>query len=49
MILSAHVTFPVIDNTKVKSLKDGQEISIPATLSARVMTDLLRNRMGFRE
>ncbi len=47
MILSAHVTFPVIDNTKVKSLKDGQEISIPATLSARVMTDLLRNRMGF--
>jgi beta-N-acetylhexosaminidase len=47
MILSAHVTFPAIDNTKAKSLKDGKEISVPATLSARVMTDLLRDRMGF--
>jgi|GEM_PF-69561 len=48
MILSAHVTFPAIDDTKVTSLKTGQKISVPATLSSRVMTDLLRKRMGFK-
>lgn len=48
MILSAHITFPAVDNSIVKSLQDGQEISVPATLSARVMTDLLRNQMGFK-
>ncbi|MGE5543833.1 MAG: glycoside hydrolase family 3 N-terminal domain-containing protein [Bacillota bacterium] len=48
MILSAHVTFPAIDNTKVTSLMDGREISVPATLSSRVMTDLLRGQMGFK-
>lgn len=48
MIMTAHVTFPAIDNIKVKSKRNGQEITIPATLSEKVLTDLLRDEMGFK-
>jgi beta-N-acetylhexosaminidase len=48
MIMTAHVTFPEIDNTTAISQKDGQEITIPATLSKKVLTDLLRNEMNFQ-
>ncbi|WP_430790843.1 glycoside hydrolase family 3 protein [Virgibacillus flavescens] len=46
-IMTAHVTFPKIDNTKVISKKDGTEISLPATLSKKVLTGLMREDMGF--
>lgn len=47
MVMTAHVTFPAIDNTKAISKNDGREISIPATLSHKVLTDLVRKEMGF--
>ena len=47
MILTAHVTFPTIDNTTVMSKLDGQPVNIPATLSYKVITGLLREEMGF--
>ncbi len=47
MVMTAHVTFPAIDNTRAVSKLDGQEISIPATLSYQVLTGLVRNEMGF--
>jgi len=47
MVMTAHVTFPAVDNTKAISQKNGSEISIPATLSHRVLTDLVRKEMGF--
>lgn len=47
MVMTAHVTFPAIDDTKAVSKLDGQEISIPATLSYQVLTGLVRNEMGF--
>ncbi|CAH0344220.1 Beta-hexosaminidase [Bacillus sp. CECT 9360] len=46
-IMTAHVTFPKIDGTKVISNKDGSEIAVPATLSYKVLTELMREEMGF--
>lgn len=46
-IMTAHVTFPKIDDTKVVSRKDGTEISLPATLSPKVITGLIRDELGF--
>jgi beta-N-acetylhexosaminidase len=47
-IMTAHVTFPKIDPTTVISKKDGTEIALPATLSHEVLTNLMRNEMGFK-
>ncbi|WLD92812.1 glycoside hydrolase family 3 protein [Alkalihalobacillus sp. AL-G] len=46
-IMTAHVTFPKIDDTKIISKKDGTEVSLPATLSHKVLTGLVREEMGF--
>ncbi len=47
MIMTAHVQFPAFDDTTYISKKDGQEILVPATLSKKVLTGLLREEMGF--
>lgn len=47
MIMSAHIQLPKIDSTKCTSKKDGKQIYIPATLSKKILTDILRNQMGF--
>lgn len=47
-IMTAHVTFPKIDNTKAISQLDGTEIAVPATLSHKVLTGLVREDMGFK-
>ncbi|MGE8079656.1 glycoside hydrolase family 3 N-terminal domain-containing protein [Peribacillus loiseleuriae] len=47
-IMTAHVTFPKIDNTKVISQKTGEEIALPATLSSKVLTELMRKEMKFK-
>lgn len=47
MIMTAHVQFPAFDDTSYISKKDGQEILVPATLSKKVLTGLLREEMGF--
>lgn len=46
-IMTAHVTFPKIDNTKAISKKTGEEIALPATLSHKVLTELMREEMGY--
>ena len=46
-IMTAHVTFPKIDGTKAISRKTGEEIAIPATLSYKVLTELMREEMGY--
>jgi beta-N-acetylhexosaminidase len=48
MIMTAHVTFPAIDNTTVISQKDGQKINLPASLSPKVLTGLIREEMGYQ-
>ena len=47
MVMTAHVQFPAFDDTTYTSKKDGQEIMVPATLSQKVLTGLLREEMGF--
>ncbi|URM34545.1 glycoside hydrolase family 3 protein [Cytobacillus firmus] len=46
-IMTAHVTFPKIDDTKAISKKTGEEIAVPATLSYKVLTELMREEMGY--
>lgn len=47
LIMTAHVTFPAIDSSTVISRLDHTPIYVPATLSARVLTGLIRNTLGF--
>ncbi|KON90288.1 beta-N-acetylhexosaminidase [Sporosarcina globispora] len=47
-IMTAHVTFPKIDDTKAISKKTGEEIAVPATLSYKVLTELMREEMGYK-
>lgn len=47
-IMTGHVTFPKIDGTKAISRKTGEEIAIPATLSYKVLTELMREEMGYQ-
>lgn len=45
MIMSAHIQFPNIDDTKYKTI-DGKEVYIPATLSEKIIS-IIRNDLGF--
>ncbi|AWM15538.1 hypothetical protein D3797_020310 [Bacillus subtilis] len=47
MVMTAHVQFPAFDDTTYKSKLDGSDVLVPATLSKKVMTGLLRQEMGF--
>ncbi|MCC2117691.1 glycoside hydrolase family 3 protein [Bacillus halotolerans] len=47
MVMTAHVQFPAFDDTTYKSKLDGSDIMVPATLSKKVMTGLLREEMEF--
>ena len=46
MVMSAHIQYPSLDNTTIKN-KQGELQIVPATLSRRILTDILRNRLGF--
>lgn len=48
MIMTAHIAFPAVDNEHVVSLKDGSSVPVPATLSKKVLTGLLRDEMEFK-
>ncbi len=47
MVMTAHIQFPKVDNTTVRS-KKGEKITVPATLSKKFVTDILRNQIGFK-
>ncbi|WP_187254597.1 glycoside hydrolase family 3 protein [Alkalicoccus halolimnae] len=46
-VMTAHVTFPEIDNTTVISEETGEETVLPATLSRPVLTGLMREEMEY--
>ncbi|WP_276770549.1 glycoside hydrolase family 3 protein [Fannyhessea vaginae] len=49
MIMTAHIQYPKIETTKVKSTNPKKgEFELPATLSKVIMTDILRTEMGFK-
>ena len=47
MIMTAHIQFPKIEKNTYVSIKDGEEITLPATLSRTIVTSLLRKEMGY--
>ena len=48
MIMTAHIVYPQIEKTKYISKKTGEEITLPATLSKTILTDILRNDLGYK-
>ena len=46
-IMTAHVVLPALDNTQLTSIK-GETIGTPATLSHPILTETLRNQLGFK-
>ncbi|PVZ83959.1 beta-N-acetylhexosaminidase [Serratia sp. S1B] len=47
-VLTAHIIVPALDDTKVVSKKDGTEIGLPATLSKKIITGILRDELQFK-
>ena len=48
MIMSAHIQYPNIETETYTSIKDGAEVYLPSTLSHTMITDILRNELGFK-
>ena len=47
MIMTAHIQYPAIEKTTYVSKSTGERIELPATLSKKMITDVLRGDMGF--
>lgn len=46
MIMTAHIQYPALDSSTFTS-KSGEQLIRPATMSKKILTDLLRNKMAF--
>lgn len=47
MIMTAHIQYPSLDSTQLLD-KNGRSITMPATLSRAILTDLLREELQFQ-
>ncbi|MCR5403167.1 MAG: hypothetical protein K6E91_05010 [Butyrivibrio sp.] len=47
MIMTAHIQYPEIETQTYKSIANGEEVYLPATMSHTILTDILRKDMGF--
>ena len=47
MIMTAHIQYPQIETTTYSSISTGEEVYLPATMSRTILTDILRDDMGF--
>jgi len=47
IVMTAHIQFPNLDNTMVKSKLDGEQIYLPATLSKKIVEGVLRKEMKY--
>ena len=48
LIMTAHIQYPALDNTQIYAGKSGKNIIIPATLSRKIQTDLLRGQLKYQ-
>lgn len=46
MIMTAHIQYPALDNSTIENI-EGEHIVRPATMSRKILTDLLRYKMAF--
>jgi beta-N-acetylhexosaminidase len=46
MIMTAHIQYPALDNSTIENNK-GEKTIRPATMSRKILTELLRNKMKF--
>lgn len=46
MIMTAHIQYPALDNTTINNI-NGDKIIRPATMSRKILTNLLRDKMDF--
>ena len=47
MIMSAHIQYPKLDDTRYISKLTGEKIYLPATLSKKILTGILRDKLAF--
>lgn len=47
MVMTAHIQYPELDDTQVNSKLDGKPIYLPATLSHKIITGVLREELGY--
>ncbi len=47
MIMTAHIQYPEIEKGTYTSISTGEQVYLPATMSSHILTDILRNDMGF--
>ena len=47
LFMSAHICFPNIETGKYVSKSTGEEITLPATMSRTILTDVLRGQLGY--
>lgn len=48
MIMSGHIQFPNIEKQSVISKQDKHTMTLPATLSKKFLTDILRDELGYK-
>lgn len=47
MIMTAHIQYPELDDTTYTSISSGEQIYLPATMSHTILTNILRDYLGF--
>lgn len=47
MVMTAHIQYPSVDSRTYTSTSTGEEVYYPATLSDKILEDILRKDMGF--
>lgn len=48
ILMTAHIMFPEIEKETYVSIKDGKEITLPATLSKTIITDILKTDLNYQ-
>lgn len=47
MVMTAHIQYPQIETETYTSASTGEEVCLPATMSRKIITDILRRDLGF--
>ncbi|USD35369.1 beta-hexosaminidase [Vibrio coralliilyticus] len=48
MIMTAHIQYPALDSSFITSSETGKEMLVPATLSYKIQTELLREELNYQ-